>query len=133
MKLTENFHIDEFKCKDGTGVPDEYFETVKTLAEQLQKIRDHFDKPVRIISGYRSPKYNSRIGGAKRSQHMLATAADIVVSGVDSVEVWRAVKDMIADGTLLKGGVGLYESFVHYDIRGRNARWYGTGMRKYKN
>ena len=37
MKLTENFHIDEFKCKDGTGVPDEYFETVKTLAEQLQK------------------------------------------------------------------------------------------------
>ena len=64
---------------------------------------------------------------------MLATAADIVVSGVDSVEVWKAIKDMIADGTILKGGVGLYESFVHYDIRGRNARWYGAGMRKYKN
>jgi len=133
MKLTENFHIDEFKCKDGSSVPGEYVETVKTLAEQLQKIRDHFGKPITIISGYRSPEYNSRIGGARRSQHMLATAADIVVAGVDSIEVWKAVKQLVADGVLLKGGVGLYKTFVHYDIRGRNARWYGTGMRKYKN
>ena len=64
---------------------------------------------------------------------MKAMAADIIINGVDSVEVWKVVKQMIADGTIHKGGVGLYEGFVHYDVRGRNARWYGTGMKKYKN
>ncbi len=133
MKLTENFHLDEFACNDGSVVPEEYMDNVSLLAEQLQKIREHFGKPIVVISGYRSPEYNKKIGGVKRSTHMKAMAADIVISGVDSVEVWRVVKDMIADGTIHKGGVGLYETFVHYDIRGRNARWYGSGMKKYKN
>ena len=108
-------------------------DNVVLLANQLQKIREHFDKPIVVISGYRSPDYNKKIGGVKRSTHMKAMAADIIINGVDSVEVWKVVKQMIADGVIHKGGVGLYESFVHYDVRGRNARWYGAGMKKYKN
>ena len=99
MKLTENFRLDEFKCNDGSVVPEEYMDNVILLADQLQKIREYFDKPIVVISGYRSPDYN---------------------------------KKMIADGVIHKGGVGLYETFVHYDVRGFNARWYGTGMKKYK-
>ena len=69
-KLTENFKLSEFKCKDGTDVPEDLMENVKLLCENLQVLRDHIGKPIRVISGYRSPKYNRRIGGAKRSQHM---------------------------------------------------------------
>ncbi len=133
MSLTKNFNIDEFACRDGSPVPDAHLEDVSLLAEQLQIIRDHLGLPVIVISGYRSPEYNKKIGGVKRSQHMLSKAADIVVPGVESVEVWRTIKKLIADGSILKGGLGLYETFVHYDIRGRNARWYGKGMKKYKN
>ena len=132
MKLTENFRLDEFKCNDGSVVPEEYMDNVILLADQLQKIREHFDKPIIVISGYRSPDYNKKIGGVKRSTHMKAMAADIIINGVESVEVWKVVKQMIADGIIHKGGVGLYETFVHYDIRGFNARWYGKGMNKYK-
>lgn len=40
MKLEENFHISEFKCKDGTKVPEEYLDNVKKLAKNLQVLRD---------------------------------------------------------------------------------------------
>ena len=76
-----------------------------------------------IISGYRSPEYNKKIGGVKRSQHMLAKAADIVVSGMTSLEVRDVIITLIKEGKMDPGGVGIYPTFVHYDVRGRNARW----------
>lgn len=129
MKLEENFHISEFKCKDGTQVPEEYFDNVKKLAKNLQVLRDFLEKPVVVISGYRSPKYNRRIGGARRSQHMLATAADIKVPGLDPRDVKEAIVTLIKEGKMDSGGIGLYKTFTHYDVRGRNARWYGSGMK----
>jgi hypothetical protein len=43
-KLTENFSLSEFRCKDGTDVPDEYMDNVRELAENLQALREHVDK-----------------------------------------------------------------------------------------
>ena len=129
MKLEENFSLSEFKCKDGTQVPEELMDNVKLLAKNLQVLRDEIDRPIRIISGYRSPKYNRRIGGAKRSQHMTAKAADLKVSGMEPLELWKVITRLINEGKLHPGGVGLYTTFVHYDVRGRNARWYGKGAR----
>lgn len=129
MKLEENFYISEFKCKDGTQVPEEYLDNVKKLAKNLQVLRDFLGKPVVIISGYRSPKYNRRIGGARRSQHMFATAADIKVPGLDPRDVKEAIVRLIKEGKMDSGGIGLYKTFTHYDVRGRNARWYGSGMK----
>ena len=129
MKLEENFHISEFKCKDGTKVPEEYLDNVKKLAKNLQVLRDFLGKPIIVISGYRSPKYNRRIGGARRSQHMLATAADIKVPGLDPRDVKEAIVTLIKEGKMDSGGIGLYKTFTHYDVRGRNARWYGSGMK----
>jgi len=128
MKLEDNFSLWEFECRDGTSIPDEYMENVKKLAENLQIIRNKINQPMIIISGYRSPDYNKKIGGAKRSQHMLAKAADIIVSGMDTRELKEIITDLINKGELHPGGVGLYSTFVHYDIRGTNARWYGKGM-----
>ena len=128
-KVTENFRLYEFKCKDGTEVPEDLLENVQLLCENLQVLRDHIGKPIRVISGYRSPKYNRRIGGARRSQHMTAKAADIKVSGMSPEEVKAVIVELIKEGKMMKGGVGLYRTFTHYDVRGRNARWYGKGVK----
>ena len=34
------------------------------------------------------------------------------------LEVYNAIEKLIDDGDMLQGGLGLYDSFVHYDIRG---------------
>ena len=129
MKLEENFSLSEFRCKDGTDVPEELMDNVRFLAKNLQVLRDHIGKPIRIISGYRSPKYNRRIGGARRSQHMLAKAADIKISGMTPAEVKATIVQLIKEGKIKKGGIGLYRTFTHYDTRGWNARWRGKGVK----
>ena len=73
--------------------------------------------------GYRSLEYNTKIKGAKRSQHMVAKAADIIVPGMTSLEVRDIILELIREGKMEKGGVGIYPTFVHYDVRGYNARW----------
>ena len=128
-KITKNFDSNEFKCKDGTAVPEDLMDNLHLLCENLQVLRDHVGKPIRIISGYRSPKYNRRIGGARRSQHMTAKAADIKIRGMSPAEVKAAIVSLIKEGKVASGGVGLYKTFTHYDVRGRNARWYGRGMK----
>lgn len=129
IKLSENFSLSEFRCKDGSDVPPDLMDNVTVLCENLQVLRDHLGKPIRVISGYRSPKYNRRIGGARRSQHMVAKAADIKVSGMSPAEVKAEIVKLIKEGKMMKGGVGLYRTFTHYDVRGRNARWYGRGVK----
>ena len=132
MQLTKNFSLWEFRCKDGTDVPDEYLENVKELAENLQVLRDYINKPIHVISGYRSPKYNRKIGGARRSQHMTAKAGDLIVKGMTPDEVKDAILQLIKEGKMKKGGIGLYTHFTHYDVRGFNRRWYGKGIKDYQ-
>ena len=121
--------MSEFMCKDGSDVPDSMLDNVKLLAKNLQVLRDEIGKPIRVISGYRSPKYNRKIGGARKSQHMTAKAADIKIKGMTPAEVKRTIVRLIKEGKMMSGGIGLYRTFTHYDVRGRNARWYGRGVK----
>ena len=127
-KLTPNFNSSEFKCPIGGEVPPDLLPNLQSLAHSLQALRDALGRPITIISGYRSPEYNKKIDGAKLSQHMFARAADIKVHGMTPVEVHRAVEGLIADGRMGQGGLGLYKTFVHYDVRGGRARWFGDGV-----
>lgn len=133
MKLTENFSVHEFKCRDGSVVPEDLMSNVQELAENLQVLREHIGKPIIVISGYRSPKYNRKIGGARKSQHMKAKAADIVVPGMKPDEVREVILALIKEGKMKKGGVGRYTTFIHYDVRGWNARWSGSGIKDSKS
>ena len=125
MKLTNNFSLSEFKCNDGSLPRGEELANCQELAENLQILREYLGKPIRIISGYRPPEYNRRIGGAKRSQHIVAKAADIKVTGMAPAEVHAVVLKLIKTGEMKQGGVGKYSTFVHYDTRGTAARWSG--------
>lgn len=77
-------------------------------------------KPIIITSGYRCKKHNKDIGGVIGSQHTLNKAADIVVPGMSPIDVWRAASKITQ---FFEGGMGLYRTFVHLDVRGHKARW----------
>lgn len=124
MKLTKNFDSKEFDCKDGTPVPVIYIKNCKEVAENLQVLRDHLGVPVRITgSGYRTPSHNKKVGGAKQSQHLTCSAADINADGYSPKQLAAEIERLIKAGKMKQGGIGIYPNFVHYDIRGTKARW----------
>lgn len=114
-KLSTNFKLKEFACKDGS---DTVF-VAPELVEVVQKIRDYFGKPVHINSGYRTDSYNKKIGGATYSQHMYGVAVDIHINGVKPRKIAEYVETLLPD----KGGIGIYKNFVHVDVREQKTRW----------
>ena len=63
MQVTKNFKLSELEFSD--PVPAEKIANATELLQNLQIIRDHFQKPIVIISGYRSPERNAAVGGAQ--------------------------------------------------------------------
>lgn len=121
--LSRNFKVKEFKCNDSS-------DTVlisSELVEVLQQVRDHFGKPVKINSAYRTTAYNKKIGGSSRSQHCQGTAADICISGVDPLKIALYVASLPYFAA--HGGIGYYSrpsitaGFVHVDVRAAKSRW----------
>lgn len=114
-KLSANFKVNEFACQDST---DTVF-IAPELVAALQKIRDHFGAAVTINSGYRTEAHNKKVGGAAYSQHKYGVAADIAVRGVAPLDVARYADLLLGN----KGGVGLYKTFTHVDVRANRSRW----------
>lgn len=116
--ITDHFKINEFSCKDGTSVPEKYLHNVFAIAKQLEIIRTSLGQPVIINSAYRTREYNTKVGGAFASQHLTASAVDIVVRGYTPQYVFTIIRSLMKSGVILGGCVILYRTFVHYDIRG---------------
>ena len=121
--MTKNFSKEEFDCNDGSEMPINIYHNMVKVANQLQVLRNHLGKPIQINSAWRSEEYNASIGGVKDSQHIMGRAADIVVRDLNPIEVYNTIEELIEKGDMLQGGLGLYDTFVHYDIRGERARW----------
>jgi uncharacterized protein YcbK (DUF882 family) len=115
IKLTENFSLYEFECKDGSHL----VKLDGELLAKLQKLRDRVKQPITIISGYRTPEYNKKVGGSTLSQHMEGKAADIKVRGMTPEQVAKLCEEIGFRG------IGIYPTFVHVDTRLFNARWRG--------
>ena len=119
MRLSKNFELEEFACKDGTPVPKKYYENCKELAENLQVLRDSLGVPLVVLSGFRTVKHNKKIGGAPASFHLTASAADIKADNLPTYKIYMRILKLMAEGKMKKGGLKCYHTWVHYDIRGK--------------
>ena len=111
--MSEHFKVKEFACKDGS-------DTIlidQQLIYYCEMIRRHFGKPITINSGYRTPAYNAKVGGAGGSKHKEGKAADIVVSGVSPQKVAQYAEEIGIKA------LHAYNTFTHIDTRPNYARW----------
>lgn len=123
-QLTQNFRLQEWASRGHLPTDPVVLANIAKCARNLQVLRDVLQAPITIISGWRSQQHNDDVDGAKDSQHMKGTAADIVVKGVLPKDVFAAISRLQREGKLDKGGAHAYgKSFTHYDCRGVNARW----------
>lgn len=116
-KLSSNFTVKEFACRDGSDA----VLIAPRLVMVLQSIRSRFGAAVTIHSAYRTPQYNEQVSGAAQSQHCYGTAADIAVKGRTPKEVAAYARSIMPDW----GGVGLYDTFTHVDVRENKSDWTG--------
>ena len=114
----QHFQAKEFKC------PCCGENTVhKNLVAALDAIRKQIGTSIRINSGVRCEAHNKAIGGAPRSYHLpregIGHAADITFGRVHNKAPLNIARLLITATDVLrgKGGVILYPTWVHVDVR----------------
>jgi zinc D-Ala-D-Ala carboxypeptidase len=140
MQLTEHLTLSQFDQLAGYDFPAEPYppEWVTSraipLATVLEAVCSELGNPrLTVTSGYRSRAFNEALRAAghpvaENSQHCEGLAADVVFSGVRPIEAFAAALGLHLRGKIRLGGLGLYASWVHLDIRsGPLAQWFGPG------
>ena len=148
--LSKHFNAKDFLCKQPSSYP-KYLVVQTSLINLLEEMLDELYRrkiPVKnfvIMSGYRTPLYNRRIGSSKHSRHMYGDAADIYVDDnhdgffddLDGdgkttdrdTEYLADLAEYVQKKLYIKGGIGIYKRtsnhprFLHVDTRGYKARW----------
>ena len=142
MKLSENLDLSEVirsesaKRNNISNAPTtEHIENLKALAENIfQPIRDHFKKPIRISSGYRSKELNAKVGGSATSQHCKGQAFDLDNDGTDITnrQIFDFVKDNLPfDQLIYEFGDDDNPDWVHISYN-RNGQQRGQVLKAYK-
>ena len=101
MKLTDNFSLKEM-TQSQTALKNnidnepnaEQIENLKQLCQTiLQPIREDFQLPIKITSGFRSPQLCEILGSKSTSQHCAneCAAADFEIPGVDNKKVFKHI------------------------------------------
>ena len=115
VRNMKHFTMGELQCRDGSkGVP-----TVRTLIA-LRNLRYSWSSPMTIVSAYRSPEHNLKIGGALNSYHVKGEAIDVNTSGMNDRLKYFFV---LQAGNAGFKGIGIYDNFIHLDIREEFAYW----------
>src|SRR6202142_1857788 len=127
-----HFTVAEMACHDGTPYPEEFADRLAKLFRVLDAIRDAWNGPVRIVSGYRSPEHNAALIEADEakgshqvasgSMHVGGMAADICpLEGPHEIQQFHVViMDAYHAGKLPElGAQALYplSGWVHVDVR----------------
>lgn len=105
-----HFRPREFACPHCGAI-----KVTRELLDALEQLRRMIRRPLTIVSGYRCPVHNQRVGGAPRSQHLTGRAADIP----------RGYAHVVAAQAAGFTGVGDDDGWaIHVDVRpGPPARW----------
>ena len=83
----------------------------KTLLEMLDEVRDKFDKPIHITSGFRTPAHNEAVGGVETSSHLKGLAVDIACK--KSQDRFDLINCLLDIGF---SRIGIADTFIHADI-----------------
>lgn len=119
-RLSPHFRVREFHSKHD---PTDVVKVDERLLTLLERIRAHVGKPIHVNSGYRSPEYNARLKNASPySYHCYGMAADIWVEGVTPQQIAEIAECYLGSS----GGIGIYKTFTHVDVRTSCARWKGA-------
>ena len=111
MKLTNNFSLEELTISQTAlrnGIDNtpssEHIENLKLLCENiLQPLREDYNLPLVVSSGYRSKKLAVLVGSKITSQHCLGCAADFTIPGVDNKKVFKhIVENLPMDQVILE-------------------------------
>jgi len=113
--MSKYFKHHEFTCKCGCDLN----MTQPLLLDLLEHLRIEVQEPIFINSATRCIAHNAAVGGSPRSQHLLGAAADIRCE----VHTPKELYDMLDKAFPSSLGLGLYENFVHIDVRQGRARW----------
>ncbi|HEY5680179.1 MAG TPA: D-Ala-D-Ala carboxypeptidase family metallohydrolase [Pseudomonadales bacterium] len=152
-RVSPNFTLGQFVCKQGSGFP-KYVVLRPQLVQKLELVLGELNAVnpdvtgLTVMSGYRTPAYNRSLGNGRHSRHLWGGAADVYVdANGDGI-----MDDLNGDGRRDRGdaewlatfidrlehagrfgehigGIGTYNSnahhgpFVHVDARGYRARW----------
>ena len=110
FKIAENFNLREFIC---THPEHDHVIVYPELVEKLQKLRNLLDNPIYINSAYRCPERNKQVGGAENSQHKKGKAVDFILD--NHLYNVNEIAEMATE--IGFNGIGLYNNFIHVDIR----------------
>lgn len=136
-RLGPHFVIEEFDCHDGQRVP-------APAVAHYQRLVAHVLEPLRrafgvctVVSGYRDPAYNRRIGGAARSAHMCGEGNGLHAAAADvrfrtgTPDQWAQRAEQLLSQAYPGGhGLGTYPGaggWIHVDDRAFIAHWRGAG------
>lgn len=125
--LTKNFSKEEFVKTSISELQQKnidestrFLHYMLQVAIELQKLRDYIGKPVYILSGFRCPELNFRLGGVQTSQHCQAQAADFTVKdyldfeGLKFIFYW--CKNHLNYGELILENPGNKKPWIHFSI-----------------
>ena len=105
--VSPNFKVKEFRCRDGSDLI-VIHPQLPLLLEAMRTLLQ--GRPIIVNSGFRTPSYNRRVGGAVRSMHLYGMAADIY-SNHFSPEKMNEVAEALG-----AGASALYSGFLHVDV-----------------
>ncbi len=145
---SRHFTVEEFACHSGEPYPPEWVDDrLKVLCDVLDTIRDAWNGPLTVVSGFRTAAMNAALvvasaarnggtsGVAKNSQHTAGRAADIRTDNPTKervAELHELARKLYGDGKIpALGGLGVYPGWIHVDVRakvdGHLATWVGVG------
>ena len=123
-KVTTNFRWSEMECHSTppVPVPDEYHDNARAVCRELERVRRICgNKPLEVTRVYSTPEHNAAVGGAPRSQHLTANAADVVppVEGMTTNDLGRIVQVIASEPESRIRFIKVYPGHVHFDLRQR--------------
>jgi hypothetical protein len=127
IKISDHFKLHEIRCKDKSDIV-KYCDDTLAMAEKLRGLTEC--KSVIVISGYRTPTYNKKIAGSKKSSHCDGYALDLHFK--DSKYSVKEICCMAQD--LGIHGIGYISSTaIHIDMKPRKVFYRGDERKDYSN